>query len=198
MLLLCRRLVIVKIHNISIFTHLDVVAKMNKICIYIDRFNDAIGRASSWLCLLMVLMMVLIVTLRYVFHVGSVALQESIIYINAIIFTFGAAYTLKEQGHVRVDIFYSRFTPKQQALVDLAGALIFLIPVCIFIIFSSWDYVLVAWRIKESSAEGSGLPFVYLLKASIWVLAGLIILQGIAESLRAFGKFLSVEVEEGK
>ena len=151
----------------------------------IDASSDLIGRSTAWLTVGMVLLMALIVALRYLFQTGSIAMQESVIYVNALIFTLGAAYTLKEQGHVRVDIFYNRLGVKQTALVDLLGGLVFLLPFAGFIIWESWDYVSVSWRIKESSAELSGLPYVYLLKATIISLALLLIIQGISEILKA-------------
>jgi TRAP-type mannitol/chloroaromatic compound transport system permease small subunit len=151
----------------------------------IDASSDLIGRSAAWLTVGMVLLMALIVALRYLFQTGSIAMQESVIYVNALIFTLGAAYTLKEQGHVRVDIFYNRLGVKQKALVDLLGGLVFLLPFAGFIIWESWDYVSVSWRIKESSAELSGLPYVYLLKATIILLALLLIIQGISEILKA-------------
>ena len=151
----------------------------------IDASSDLIGRSAAWLTVGMVLLMALIVALRYLFQTGSIAMQESVIYVNALIFTLGAAYTLKEQGHVRVDIFYNRLGVKQKALVDLLGGLVFLLPFAGFIIWESWDYVSVSWRIKESSAELSGLPYVYLLKATIISLALLLIIQGISEILKA-------------
>ena len=151
----------------------------------IDASSDLIGRSTAWLTVGMVLLMALIVALRYLFQTGSIAMQESVIYVNALIFTLGAAYTLKEQGHVRVDIFYNRLGVKHKALVDLLGGLVFLLPFAGFIIWESWDYVSVSWRIKESSAELSGLPYVYLLKATSILLALLLIIQGISEILKA-------------
>ena len=151
----------------------------------IDASSDLIGRSAAWLTVGMVLLMALIVALRYLFQTGSIAMQESVIYVNALIFTLGAAYTLKEQGHVRVDIFYNRLGVKQKALVDLLGGLVFLLPFAGFIIWESWDYVSVSWRIREGSAELSGLPYVYLLKATIILLALLLIIQGISEILKA-------------
>ncbi len=158
---------------------------MEKISLLIDGLSNRLGRIFSWLTLTMVVAMATIVLLRYVFQIGSIALQESVIYINALVFTFGAAYTLKEQGHVRVDIFYSRLNEKRRAWVDLFGSLLFLVPSTCFIIWISWDYVAVSWRIREGSAESSGLPFVYLLKAAILVLPGLLLLQGISEIAKA-------------
>lgn len=154
---------------------------MEKLSLLIDGLSNRLGRTFSWLTLLMVVVMAAIVVLRYLFQIGSIALQESVIYINALIFTFGVAYTLKEQGHVRVDIFYSRLNEKKRAWVDLFGALLFLIPSTCFIIWISWDYVAVSWRIREGSVESSGLPFVYLLKGVILLLPALLLLQGISE-----------------
>ena len=158
---------------------------MEKLSLIIDGLSNLLGRIFSWLTLTMVIAMAAIVVLRYVFQIGSIALQESIIYINALIFTFGGAYTLKEQGHVRVDIFYSRINEKKRAWVDLFGSLLFLVPSTCFIIWISWDYVAVSWRIREGSAESSGLPFVYFLKAVILVIPALLLLQGISEIVKS-------------
>ena len=158
---------------------------MEKLSLIIDDLSNRLGRIFSWLTLTMVIAMAAIVVLRYVFQIGSIALQESIIYINALIFTFGGAYTLKEQGHVRVDIFYSRINEKKRAWVDLFGSLLFLVPSTCFIIWISWDYVAVSWRIREGSSESSGLPFVYFLKAVILVIPALLLLQGISEIVKS-------------
>ena len=158
---------------------------MEKLSLIIDRLSNRLGRIFCWLTLTMVIVMTAIVVLRYAFQIGSIALQESIIYINALIFTFGVPYTLKEQGHVRVDIFYSRLNGKKSAWIDLFGALFFLVPSTCFIIWISWDYVAVSWRIREGSAESSGLPFVYLLKSVILVLPTLLLLQGISEIIKS-------------
>lgn len=157
---------------------------LEKLTSLIDQLIDRLGRASAWLTLAMVLVMGLIVVMRYLFKTGSISLQESVIYLNAMIFMIGAAYTLKEQGHVRVDIFYRKLTPRWQAIIDCIGYLLFLFPCAIFIIYASWDYVAISWQVRESSAETSGLPIVYLLKSTIIVLAVSLILQGISE----FGK----------
>ncbi len=148
---------------------------------YIDAVSERLGRSAAWLSLLMVLVMGLIVLLRYVFQYGSIALQESVMYINALIFTFGVGYTLKVQGHVRVDVFYNRLGGRWRHLVDCIGVVAFLFISVGFVIWASWDYVAVSWRIREGSPESSGLPFVYLLKTCLLLLPALLALQGIAE-----------------
>ncbi len=162
---------------------------INRIIQSIDYCSERIGRAGSWLALLMVSVMFLIVLLRYVFQIGSIALQESVMYINALIFTVGVGYTLKEQGHVRVDVFYNRLNEKHKALVDMLGCLVFLMLTAGFILWASWDYVAVSWRILEGSPESSGLPLVYLLKTTILLIASFLAIQGIAEFLKSFKKF---------
>ena len=157
---------------------------MEKLSLLIDGLSNRLGQLFSWLTLGMVIVMATIVVLRYVFQIGSIALQESVIYINALIFTFGVGYTLKEQGHVRVDIFYSRLSHRQQAWDDLCGTLLLLVPSAVFIIWVSWDYVSISWQIREGSAESSGLPYVYLIKSAILILPGLLLLQGMSEILK--------------
>ena len=157
---------------------------MEKLSLLIDGLSNRLGQLFSWLTLGMVIVMATIVVLRYVFQIGSIALQESVIYINALIFTFGVGYTLKEQGHVRVDIFYSRLSHRQRAWIDLCGTLLLLVPSAVFIIWVSWDYVSISWQIREGSAESSGLPYVYLIKSAILILPGLLLLQGMSEILK--------------
>lgn len=151
----------------------------------IDNAAERLGRAAAWLSFVLVLVVGVIVVLRYGFQLGSIALQESVMYINGTLFVLGAGYTLKAQGHVRVDVFYSRFSPRGRALVDSLGALLFLLPAAFFIAWISWDYVAVAWRIREGSPEASGLPFVYLLKTLIIVLPVLLAVQGVSELLKS-------------
>lgn len=159
--------------------------RTNRVKAGIEAVTEWVGGVVSWLALVLVLTTGLVVLLRYAFQTGSIPLQESLIYINAVLFTLGAAYTLKRDGHVRVDIFYSRLSSRNQAFVNLGGTLFFLLPVCGFILWSSWDYVSLSWQIRERSAETSGLPIVYLLKTTILLLAAFLLWQGVAEVLKA-------------
>ena len=107
----------------------------------IDNASETLGRAAAWLSFVLVLVVGVIVVLRYGFQLGSIALQESVMYINGALFVLGAGYTLKAQGHVRVDVFYSGFSLRGRAVVDSLGALLFLLPASFFIAWISWDYV---------------------------------------------------------
>jgi len=151
----------------------------------IDRLNELIGRWIAWLTLFMVLVTVVIVVLRYGFNIGFIWMQESVRFMYAAVFLLGAGYTLKHDGHVRVDMLYERMGLQRRAWVDLLGTLLFLFPVCFSVIYFSWDYVLNSWADFEGSIEERGLHAVYLLKTCIWLFAGLLILQGTATVIRA-------------
>jgi len=141
----------------------------------------------------MVVISFAIVVLRYGFNLGWIAMQESVLYLHSMVFMLGAAYTLKADAHVRVDIFYQKASKKRQALVNLFGSLFLLLPVCITIAFISLEYVSTSWLIMEQSSEAGGLPFVYLNKSLIIFLSITLILQGIAEILRNFSMIFQSE-----
>ncbi len=132
----------------------------------------------------------LVVVIRYLFDSGSIAMQESALYLHATLFMLGAAWTLKIDGHVRVDVLYRHFGSRGRAAADLFGTLVFLLPTCGFLLWVSLDYVAAAWRVYEGSPEAGGLPFVYLLKTLIPVTAGLLIVQGISQLLRCISELM--------
>jgi TRAP-type mannitol/chloroaromatic compound transport system permease small subunit len=150
----------------------------------LDRFTEVIGKTAAYFSVLMVLVTCYIVVTRYIFNIGAIAIQESVIYLNAILFLATAAFTLKHNGHVRVDIFYNSATIRHKAWVNFLGSIFLLLPVSIFILWISWDYVMASWSVLEESGEAGGLPFVYLLKSLILVMGFTVIAQGIAEILR--------------
>jgi TRAP-type mannitol/chloroaromatic compound transport system permease small subunit len=151
----------------------------------IDRMNAAIGRAAAWCCLYIVIAEFTLVVMRYVLGIGSIRMQESVMYAHAALFMLAAAWVLQGDGHVRVDIFYAEARPPTKAVIDLLGTLIFLTPFAIALMVLSVPYVARSWRLLEHSPETSGLPFVYLLKTLIPVFALLLGLQGIAQTIRA-------------
>ena len=164
---------------------------------WIDSLNDFLCKLVSWFTLFMVLLTFLIVVLRYGFNLGWIAMQESVMYLHGIVFLLGAAHTLRVNEHVRVDIFYRRFSPKKQAKVDIFGSIFLLMPVNIFIFMVSFDYVMRAWRVLEASQEAGGLPAVFLLKSLILIFSFTMLLQGIAEVIRNVTK-LSLDKQSSK
>ncbi|MEQ8964597.1 MAG: TRAP transporter small permease subunit [Azospirillaceae bacterium] len=151
----------------------------------IDRLNDGVGRVVSWLALFMVLVQFVLVIMRYVFGIGSVMTQESLIYAHGTLFMMAAGYTLLKGGHVRVDIFYREARPKTKAKVDLLGSVFLLLPFCYLIWYAAFPYVMASWRVLEGSKETSGLPGVFLLKSVILAFVIVLALQALATVLKS-------------
>ncbi len=133
----------------------------------------------------MVIVQFMVVVLRYVFGVGSIFMQESVVYMHGIMFMLGAAYTLLHEGHVRIDIFYREASERRKALVNLIGAPLLLLPICAVIFRYSWPYVASSWRVFEGSKETSGIQGVFLLKSIVLVFAVMLALQGISLAVHA-------------
>lgn len=153
---------------------------------FIDSLNEKIGIFISWLTTVLVLVVCYDVFTRYFLKKSSVAVQEMEWHLFAIIFLVGAAYTLKHDRHVRVDVFYMKFKPKVKAWVNLLGGLLFLIPFCFLGIWSSKNFVINSFLIRESSPDPGGLPARYFLKAIIPFGFILLLLQGFAIVFRSF------------
>ena len=151
----------------------------------IDTMNDRIGRAVSWLAALMVLVGAFNAIARYLSRalgkdLSSNAYLEGQWYLFSIILLLGMAYTLRHDRHVRVDLFYADFSPRDQALVNLFGGILFLLPWSILVIYASYDYALISYKIGETSPDPGGLPARYVIKFGITLGAFLLMLQGIA------------------
>ena len=144
-----------------------------------DSSIERLGNVLNVLMIALVCVVIVVVVGRYFFEIGSVALQELTTYLHATIFMLGIAYTLKHDGHVRVDIFYRNFSKRSQALINIIGGLVFILTISIFIGWSSWEYVLASWSIMETSIENNGLPFVYLLKTVMLIMPFLLVIQGL-------------------
>jgi len=148
----------------------------------INKISEGIGRLSSWLVVLMVLLVCYDVAMRYLFQAGSIALQEAEWHLFALIFLLGGAYTLKHDEHVRVDIFYRArwMTVKHRAMIDIFGCLFMLLPFCVLMIYSSIPFVMQSYGWGETSPDPGGLSYRWLLKAMIPFGFALLMLQGVA------------------
>ncbi|MEJ2127270.1 MAG: TRAP transporter small permease subunit [Woeseiaceae bacterium] len=114
-----------------------------------DRISDITGRIIAWLTLAMVLITTVIVVMRKLFDAGFIWMQESVTWMHAAVFMLGAAYTLLHEDHVRVDIFYSKMSDKRRAVVDLAGVVLFLLPLCGFLALKAYDFAAVSWCLSS-------------------------------------------------
>lgn len=160
-------------------TTLTLATKLDALC-------RTIGKATTWLTLAMVIMMGLNVAMRYLFAAGAPWQQELVRFMHAIVFLLGAAYAYGKGDHVRVDIFYQRFSDATKAWVNIIGICGFLFPLCTALLYFSYDTIIASWGIYEGSNEYHGMPGVFLLKSCIWACAALLITQGIATLLRAW------------
>lgn len=154
---------------------------------FLDAVSVKLGHAVSWLTLSMVLVTFVIVVMRYVFGTGLIWLQESVTWMHAAVFMLGAAYTLQQEDHVRVDIFYRKMTARPRAWVNLLGVIVFIFPMSGFFAYASLDYVSAAWTIREVSRNSGGLPypFIPLLKSVLLIMPVAVALQGLSLLLRS-------------
>ena len=157
----------------------------------LDKLNERFGRFLAFTPLALMLVQFAIVLLVYIFGLGSIMMQESLQYINALMFLGGAGYTALHNDHVRVDIFYSKIKPKNRDFVDLFGTVFFLWPTLILLWVLTIPYVSESWRILEGSVETSGLPFIYLLKSTILLFCLSLSMFAAAQCIRLSLKLLS-------
>ena len=160
---------------------------MKRIALCIDCLNEWAGRAFSWLALFMVLMMATNVLMRYAFSAGMPWQQEIVRFGHGILFLGGAAYALKHEALVRVDVLYQGMCERKAAWVNIVGTFLFLFPFCFALIYFSIDYITASWAILEGSPEYKGMPGVFVFKSFIWVAGGLLALQGLSQVVHAIG-----------
>lgn len=173
--------------------------KLLRIAQIIDVINEWIGRLTYWLVLVMVLIGVWNVVGRYLGrlvgqNLTSNSLIESQWYLFALVFLLGAAYVLKHDDHVRVDLFYKNWHGQGKALANFLGTILFLLPFCGMVIFFSWGTIVNSCSIWEMSPDPGGLPRCPI-KAMILVGYGLLILQGISETIKHWARYTTPEEE---
>jgi TRAP-type mannitol/chloroaromatic compound transport system permease small subunit len=151
----------------------------------IDRLNDLIGRAVSWLTLAMVLTTFFVVVARYGFAWGRIWIQESYVWMHGAVFMLAAAYTLLHDGHVRVDVFYRPANERFKAWVNLVGVFVLLLPTVLVVLYYTIPYVHSSWIRLEMSREAGGLPGLFLYKTIIPIFCVLMALQGLAMAGRS-------------
>ena len=171
---------------------------LEKIVRIIDGLSDKIGYLVGWLTTIMVLVVFYDTFMRYVFNKGNLALQELEWHLFAVIFLIGAAYTLKQGGHVRVDIIYLKLSKKAKAWIDLLGTFVFLIPFSIMVILSTKGFIINSWDVREVSPDPGGLPARYILKAMIPLGFSLLIVQGFSEACKNFMVIMGYKMQEDK
>lgn len=160
---------------------------------YIDQLIAWIGKSISWLIFTAVVVTFAVVIMRYGFEFGRIWIQESYLWMHAIVFMLGAAWTLQDEGHVRVDILYRKFSARTQCWIDLFGVILLLVPTCALITWVSWPYVATSWQLTEGSRETGGIPAVFLLKTIIPLMALLLFLQGTSIAIHNIARIRGLE-----
>ena len=152
----------------------------------VDAMSERLGRAISWLATVLVVVVCYDVFTRYFLKNSIVAVQELQWHLFAIIFLLAAPYTLKHDRHVRVDVLYTRFSPKTKAWINLLGSFVLLLPFAIITIYSSIDFVQNSFAVGETSPDPGGLPARYVLKAMIPISMFLLSLQAFSEAAKSW------------
>lgn len=145
----------------------------------LGRLIDLGGKAGGAALIVLVLLVVYDALVRYLFQSGSIALQELEWHLFDIVILLSIAYTFSHDAHVRVDIFYERFSTKSKALVNLIGTLLFVLPFSLLIIYLGIDFVALSFSQMEASADPGGLPYRFLIKSFIPLAFALMALQSL-------------------
>jgi len=166
----------------------------------IDRLNDRIGATVQWLTLAMVLIGSFNAIARYATRYSDISLSSNAYidaqwYLFSLVFLLGAAYGLRVDAHVRVDVVYSRLSEKARAWIDLLGSVLFLIPFCILMLWVSFPAIQRSWDIREASPDPGGLPR-YPIKAVILVCFALLLVQAFSEIVKRVAILRGVELDD--
>lgn len=151
---------------------------------WIDRINERVGKSAAWLSLLLVVVVMVDVVLRYLFRFTENWIIELEWHLYAALFLLSAGYTLLHDQHVRVDLFYARFSIKRRAWVDLIGHLLLLLPWTYVVIVTGYNYMINSWAIREGSDQPGGLPARYVIKSAIFIGFILLMLQGVSQIIK--------------
>lgn len=151
----------------------------------ITRINTGLGKVYSWSSLVLVILIMIDVIMRYVMDRSIIWLVELEVYFFAMTFILTGAYAFSEGTHVRVDLFYSRWSDRRKAWIDLLGGLFLLLPWCIVSLLVCWRYAQTSFMLREGSAQAGGLPALYILKFILVFGFGLLLLQAVSSIIKA-------------
>ena len=152
-----------------------------------DAASEIAGRIAAWFSIALVGLVAGLVGARYLFDAGSIAVQEAVLWLHGALFLLALGYALKHDAHVRVDVFSQRMTARTRAIIECLGIVLLLMPFCLFALWISFDYVALSWGQREGS-NSAGLPGWYLVKTLIPLSAGLLLLQALAQLVRAWAR----------
>jgi TRAP-type mannitol/chloroaromatic compound transport system permease small subunit len=159
---------------------------LRKLAMRIDAAQERFGRAVSWVTFLMVAVVFLDVISRYALRTTFVFVQEAEWYLFSIVYLLAAGYTMLHDEHVRVDILYSKLSPRRKARRDLILLFVFFYPSCLLVIWTTWPFFRNAVSVLEGSPDPGGIPARWALKGVIIVGFAILLIQGFSQTVKSF------------
>lgn len=151
---------------------------------FLEKISIISEYITKYFFYIMFILVIVNILLRYIFNINFIFMQELVMYLHAFIFLFGISICLKENSHVRIDVFSNKLDAKVKKYIEILGAVFFIVPFCLFVLYESTPIIIRSWEMLESSGEPGGLPFIYILKSAIYVFASLLLIQALGRLVK--------------
>ena len=151
---------------------------------FLEKISIISEYITKYFFYIMFILVIVNILLRYIFNINFIFMQELVMYLHAFIFLFGISICLKENSHVRIDVFSNKLDAKAKKYIEVLGTVFLIIPFCLFVLYESTPIIIRSWEMLESSGEPGGLPFIYILKSAIYVFASLLLIQALGSLVK--------------
>ncbi len=151
---------------------------------FLEKISIISEYITKYFFYIMFILVIVNILLRYIFNINFIFMQELVMYLHAFIFLFGISICLKENSHVRIDVFSNKLDAEVKKYIEILGTVFLIIPFCLFVLYESTPIIIRSWEMLESSGEPGGLPFIYILKSSIYVFASLLLIQALGRLVK--------------
>ncbi len=151
---------------------------------FLEKISIISEYITKYFFYIMFILVIVNILLRYIFNINFIFMQELVMYLHAFIFLFGISICLKENSHVRIDVFSNKLGAEVKKYIEILGTVFLIIPFCLFVLYESTPIIIRSWEMLESSGEPGGLPFIYILKSSIYVFASLLLIQALGRLVK--------------
>ena len=151
---------------------------------FLEKISIISEYITKYFFYIMFILVIVNILLRYIFNINFIFMQELVMYLHAFIFLFGISICLKENSHVRIDVFSNKLGTEIKKYIEILGTVFLIIPFCLFVLYESTPIIIRSWEMLESSGEPGGLPFIYILKSSIYVFASLLLIQALGRLVK--------------
>ena len=151
---------------------------------FLEKISIISEYITKYFFYIMFILVIVNILLRYIFNINFIFMQELVMYLHAFIFLFGISICLKENSHVRIDVFSNKLDAEVKKYIEILGTVFLVIPFCLFVLYESTPIIIRSWEMLESSGEPGGLPFIYILKSAIYVFASLLLIQALGRLVK--------------